>query len=213
MYRLLPLYRHLKLLQDVMDTDEVDEWGPDVDVSWLTRAKLLSIKICRNRCIAHGGSGSALDLGNPVLTMLLTLLQHGGSMTEEARDEYAHPHQYSRSPLLTLLSPKVKSRMRLHASTSLVQLAAVPIYCDAIMPNFALVAVTLQVRPSCFDAGCCSKSYKDPCFQVRMGFLAKLITYLTRNKTDLRFNAVVFLTAHDPEREVREKVSISMVLF
>lgn len=71
-----------------MDTDDdAEEWAPDADVSSLTKAKLLSMKICRNRCIAHGGSDSALDLGNPVLTMFLTLLAHGGSMSEEARDE------------------------------------------------------------------------------------------------------------------------------
>lgn len=74
-----------------MDTDDVEEWGPDADVSWLTRAKLLSMKICRNRCIAHGNSKSALDLGTPVITMLLTVLAHGGSMTEEARDECVFP--------------------------------------------------------------------------------------------------------------------------
>lgn len=71
-----------------METDE-EEWGVDADVSSMTRAKLLSLKICRNRCIAHGNSESALDVGTPVLKMLFTLLANGGSMTENATDECA----------------------------------------------------------------------------------------------------------------------------
>jgi sister chromatid cohesion protein PDS5 len=86
---------YLRLLQDVMDMDDVEEWVSDADVPWLTKAKLLSIKICRNRCIAHGGSKSALDLGTPVITMLLTVLAHGGSMTEEARDECVFPFMHA----------------------------------------------------------------------------------------------------------------------
>ena len=41
-----------------------------------------------------------------------------------------------------------------------------------------------------------------------MGFLVKVIAYLTRSNADPRFNAIVFLTAHDPEREVRDKVCL-----
>ncbi|KAF8582552.1 ARM repeat-containing protein [Ramaria rubella] len=157
---------------DIMDDDDVEEWAPDDEVSWLTKARLLTIKICRNRCLTHGNSDSAADVGTPVIKMLFTLLANGGSMVEDNHDD-----------------PKVKSRLRLLAATSLVQLAAIPVYCEAIMPNLALLAVTMQ----------------DSCFQVRMGFLVKLISYLTRNKTDPRFNTIIFLTAHDPEREVRDK--------
>jgi sister-chromatid-cohesion protein PDS5 len=74
-------------LQDAMKTDEGDEWAPDSEVSWLTKAKLMSLKICRNRCIAHGTSKSAPDVGTPVLKMLFTLLTNAGSMTENTDDE------------------------------------------------------------------------------------------------------------------------------
>ncbi|KAF8506492.1 armadillo-type protein [Hysterangium stoloniferum] len=159
---------------DAMDTADADEWAADNEVSWSTKAKLLAIKICRNRCIVHGGSKAALDVGAPVLTMLLALLNHGGSISEEqeATDD-----------------PTVKSRMRLLAATSLVQMASVSAYCDELVPCFALLALTTQ----------------DTCFQVRMGFVVKLIGYLSRRKTDMRLNVILFLTAHDPEREVRDK--------
>lgn len=53
-----------------------------------------------------------------------------------------------------LLSPKVKSRMRLLAATSIVQLAAVQVYCDAIVSNFALLAITIQVSWPCLLRQC-----------------------------------------------------------
>jgi sister chromatid cohesion protein PDS5 len=37
-------------------------------------------------------------------------------------------------------------------------------------------------------------------------FLLKLIALLSVNKLDPKFNVIVFLTAHDPEREVRDQV-------
>lgn len=97
--------------------------------------------------------------------------------------------------------------MRLQAATVLAQLAALPVYCDAIMPNFTLLAVTMQVSHHPSALRTCSNVMQDPCFQVRMGFLIKIITYLTWSHTNPRFNVVLFLTAHDPERDVRDKVS------
>jgi sister-chromatid-cohesion protein PDS5 len=70
--------------------DDVDEWAADNEVSWSTQTKLLAVKICRNRCIVHGSSKAALDIGTPVLTMLLTILANDGSMSAEAKDEYVY---------------------------------------------------------------------------------------------------------------------------
>ena len=43
-------------------------------------------------------------------------------------------------------SPTVKSRLRLQAAWSLVQLATVPAYADTIHKNFIAIALTCQVR-------------------------------------------------------------------
>lgn len=43
-----------------------------------------------------------------------------------------------------------------------------------------------------------------------MGFLSKLIALLSVNKLDPKFNVIVFLTAHDPEREVRDQVRLDL---
>ncbi|KIJ30528.1 hypothetical protein M422DRAFT_36533 [Sphaerobolus stellatus SS14] len=161
--------------EDAMEVDEdetLEEWSPDSGVSALTKAKLLSIKICRNRCIAHGKSEFAKDVGGPVIKILVAILQNNGAVKDDVVED-----------------PTAKSRLRLLAATSLLQLASIPAYCEDIMPDFPLVALTIQ----------------DSCFQVRLGFLTKLVSYLSRKKTDPRFTVIVFLTAHDPEKEIREK--------
>ena len=48
---------------------------------------------------------------------------------------------------------------------------------------------------------------QDPCFQVRMTFLTKLIALLTPRKLAPRFNVIPFLTVLDPEPEVKNAVS------
>jgi sister-chromatid-cohesion protein PDS5 len=68
-----------------MDDDE--EWAEDDDVSPSQRAKVLSLKVCRNRCLVHASSHTALEISEPVLKMLATLLEHSGSFTAEAVDE------------------------------------------------------------------------------------------------------------------------------
>jgi sister-chromatid-cohesion protein PDS5 len=56
------------------------EWGDmDVDVEGVERAdvppsfnqRVLALKVCRNRCLAHAESDSALDIATPALKMSL----------------------------------------------------------------------------------------------------------------------------------------------
>lgn len=68
-----------------MDTDE--EWVENDDMMPQLRAKVMALKVFRNRCLAQAPSENALDIARPVLKMLLTLLQYGGSLTETANDE------------------------------------------------------------------------------------------------------------------------------
>lgn len=50
---------------------------------------------------------------------------------------------------------------------------------------------------------------KDPCYHVRITFLTKLVSLLTTRKLPPRFNTIPFLTIHDPEADVRDRVSPS----
>lgn len=79
--------------QNAMLTDETDEWVSDEEISDLTTAKIIGIKICRNRCLVHADSETALANALPVLTMLLNILAHGGSMNENISNEYVSKFQ------------------------------------------------------------------------------------------------------------------------
>lgn len=68
-----------------MDTET--EWAEDDRVKPALRAKVLALKVCRHRCMAHAGDETALDIASPVLKMFLTLLEHSGSLTVDAQDE------------------------------------------------------------------------------------------------------------------------------
>jgi sister-chromatid-cohesion protein PDS5 len=73
-----------------MDAEE--EWVLDEDVSPTLQAKILALKVCRNRSLAHGSSEKALEISTPVLKMFASLLEHNGSFSASfsEREEYAH---------------------------------------------------------------------------------------------------------------------------
>ncbi|KAG9013484.1 hypothetical protein FRB94_002559 [Tulasnella sp. JGI-2019a] len=148
------------------------DWLDDDNLDVLTSAKLLSIKICTNRCISHANASTAHDVVMPVLRMLWALLEHGGSTTAGSDDD-----------------SRIQARVRLRAGIALLKLSFIDVYCKMITANFPLLAVMVQ----------------DSSFHVRSAFLNKLIGYLVSRKLDARFNVIPFLTAHDPEREIRDK--------
>lgn len=69
-----------------MDTGE--EWMEDTEVTPALHAKLLSLKVCRNRCLAHASSETALDIATPVLKMFATLIDNAGSFAPDSGEEY-----------------------------------------------------------------------------------------------------------------------------
>lgn len=74
------------ILQDQMDDGE--EWVEDEDLSNNLRAKLLSLKVCRNRCLAHASADRPLEIATPVLKLFATLLEHSGSLNPDVVEEY-----------------------------------------------------------------------------------------------------------------------------
>ncbi|GLB39171.1 putative cohesin-associated protein pds5 [Lyophyllum shimeji] len=120
------------ILPDPNEMDVDEEWVLDEDVSPKLRAKILSLKVCRYRSLAHASSDKALDISTPVLKMFATLLEFSGSFTGEAGED-----------------PKVMSRMRLQAAVSLLHLSTVETYAQAISPKFLRLAVTVQ--DSCYN--------------------------------------------------------------
>ncbi|KAI0938430.1 hypothetical protein AcW1_001836 [Taiwanofungus camphoratus] len=161
---------------DQMDTDE--EWVEDSAMSPELKTKILALKVCRNRCLAHASADTALDIARPVLKMFITLLQHSGSFSADAVDD-----------------PRIRTRLRLQAAVSLLHLSGIEAYSSEIATNFVLLAITIQ----------------DPCYQVRITFMDKLVTLLTARKLSPRFNVVPFLSVHDPEADVKNKAKAYVV--
>lgn len=71
-----------------MDTDT--EWIEDEELPPSLRAKIFALKACRNRCLAHANDKDVLEIARPVLKMFATILQHSGSFTADANDEYVN---------------------------------------------------------------------------------------------------------------------------
>ncbi|KAF5383320.1 hypothetical protein D9615_004981 [Tricholomella constricta] len=116
--------------KDDMDVDE--EWVADEDVAPTLRAKILVLKVCRYRSLAHASSDKALEISTPVLKMFATLIEHSGSFTGQAGED-----------------PKVMSRMRLQAAVSLLHLSTINIYAQTMIQKFIRLAVTVQ--DSCYN--------------------------------------------------------------
>jgi sister-chromatid-cohesion protein PDS5 len=51
---------------------------------------------------------------------------------------------------------------------------------------------------------------QDEIFEVRQGFVIKLIKYLSTQTLPPKFASVLFLTAHDPEVELRDTVTVAL---
>ncbi|KAI0047729.1 cohesin-associated protein Pds5 [Auriscalpium vulgare] len=110
---------------DDMDTDV--EWVEDDSMTPALRARLLSLKVCRNRCLAHVESESALEIATPVLKMFNSIMENTGSLKKGDVDD-----------------PKVKARMRLQAAVSLLQFASVEKFASHMSKQFVTLAITMQ---------------------------------------------------------------------
>ncbi|KAG9311776.1 armadillo-type protein [Chiua virens] len=112
---------------DPEDMDVDEDWVTDENMAPIQQARILALKVCRNRCLAHASSATAVELATPALKMFSTLLEHSGSFTPDAPD-----------------SPPVKSRMRLQAAVSFLHLSTVEAYANAISSHFMWLAIAVQ---------------------------------------------------------------------
>lgn len=76
---------------------------------------------------------------------------------------------------------------------------------------FACVADPGELRPALSGvyeghflslSGC-----QDPCYQVRLAFVMKLVALLTARKLPHTYNVILFLVIHDPEADLINRVS------
>ena len=73
---------------DDEDDDGTKDWVENEDISDELRAKILALKVCRNRCLAHAEADNAAEIATPVLKMLATLVEHEGSLIPKIAEEY-----------------------------------------------------------------------------------------------------------------------------
>lgn len=73
-----------------MDVD--GDWKEDSQLSDILRTKILSLKLCRHRCIAQAKSESPMDIASPVFKMLATLLQYDGLLSDKITTRYFPSH-------------------------------------------------------------------------------------------------------------------------
>ena len=71
----------------------------------------------------------------------------------------------------------------------MLHLTAIPSYAKEVNKYFVSVALTIQ----------------DPVWHVRMTFLDKMLSLLSRSKIPIQYNMVPFLCVHDPEADVKSK--------
>lgn len=128
-----------------MDID--DDWVEDDDLAPIQKARILALKVCRNRCLASASAGTAVELATPALKMFSTLLEHSGSFSADAPDGLVSSgHTTLDMRLIITYSPPVKSHMRLQAAVSLLHLSTVEAFANVINSNFIWLAITAQVR-------------------------------------------------------------------
>ncbi|BGP02903.1 Sister chromatid cohesion protein pds5 [Rhodotorula toruloides] len=156
--------------------DEGATWFDAHDLPATTRARLLSIKILTNRCLAYAKTDSAAKVSKPVFDLLWPLLQQFGG-----GDAY---------------SPPVASHIRLACAFAILKLVA--------SGEAAFVKSVMQHLDEL------TRLAQDTTFEVREGFLRKLLFYLRHGRFPRivlpRFNMMLFLIAHEPEVELRESI-------
>ena len=70
------------------DEDDL-QWGDEDAVPLLGKAKVASLKVLCRRCLTHSETENAIHIAKPVLNMLFTVVDNGGSIREEQPEEYA----------------------------------------------------------------------------------------------------------------------------
>ncbi|GAO48743.1 hypothetical protein G7K_2913-t1 [Saitoella complicata NRRL Y-17804] len=159
-------------------SDEEDvDWVEDEVLDTECQAKVLAVKALVNR--ARGSVEGEREAVQEMAKPIFKMLGAIVGKMGEISKQGSTPQSY-------------QSRLRLVAAQSMLKFAALKPFEEMIAPNdFNKLALIAQ----------------DPCFQVRNGFLGKLMKGLTAVKLPVRFYSIVFLTAHEPEEELREKIT------
>lgn len=71
-----------------MDVDEESEWLPEGQLPSLASAQVRCLKLFRHRCLKFSNSDSAMNVARPVIKLLFTILENGGSPKADMNIRY-----------------------------------------------------------------------------------------------------------------------------
>ncbi|KAI0075977.1 ARM repeat-containing protein [Panus rudis PR-1116 ss-1] len=87
--------------------------------------------------------------------------------------------------------PRTRARLRCQAAISLLHLATVHQYAQVINTHFVELAIMIQ----------------DPCYQIRLKFIHKLLGLLGAQKLPTNYHIIPFVTVHDPEADIKNRAT------
>jgi sister-chromatid-cohesion protein PDS5 len=181
----------------------------------LTQARVLAVKILTNRCLAFADTDSATQVAEPVFQLLWPLIRQHDEDSSTYRCVFVCSAtgflSLTRSlPVLQRLLVSDSQRLCRSSSSRRRQRINLPSPSRSrslrewrrwvpLIPSLQPPSLTLLVP-----------RFQDECFEVRSGFIHKLLAYLRTNRiTAPRYNMVLFLVAHDPEDELPMAVRAS----
>ncbi|KAJ1957264.1 Sister chromatid cohesion protein pds5, partial [Dispira parvispora] len=170
------LVKRVVLAEPPSKTQLDSEWAPLHKLDALTQCKLAALKVLTSRLLGVPESANPQALAKPVYSLLLRLVNQEGELFPGEKAKTGRAQ---------------RSHLRLTAAKCLLKLATQDRY-DALLSVTQVEQLGLLVQ--------------DTCFQVRFGYLTKLVAYLTQLRIPHRYLPAVFLVVFDPESEAKATV-------
>ncbi|KAK0446041.1 armadillo-type protein [Desarmillaria tabescens] len=114
------------------DDDTEEEWVEDDVMPDILRAKILALKVFKNRSLAYADSDKGLMVSGPPLKIFKQLVEANGALSSDVAED-----------------PKFMARLRLQAAVSLLQLSTVQKYEASVATAFT--RLTLVIQDSCYN--------------------------------------------------------------
>ncbi|KAK0480865.1 armadillo-type protein [Armillaria novae-zelandiae] len=114
------------------DDDTEEEWVEDDVMPDLLRAKILALKVFKNRTLAYADSDKGLMVSGPPLKIFKQLVEMNGALSSDVTED-----------------PKFMTRLRLQAAVSLLQLCTVQKY--EVFVTTAFTRLILVIQDSCYN--------------------------------------------------------------
>ncbi|KAK0211511.1 armadillo-type protein [Armillaria fumosa] len=114
------------------EDDTEEEWVEDDVMPDLLRAKILALKVFKNRSLAYADSDKGLMVSGPPLKIFKQLVEMNGALSPDITED-----------------PKFIARLRLQAAVSLLQLCTVQKYEASVASAFTRLILVIQ--DSCYN--------------------------------------------------------------